>query len=472
MRHLNVLPFPSTLHTTRDNPMKFVAALAAIALSQLTFAQTTAFTYQGQLKNGVELSEGYHDFRFRLFDAASGGTQLGTAQCVDNILVNDGVFTTTIDFGNQFASPTQRFIEIDVRRDTGLNCSNTTGYTTLTPRQPITPAPTATQAAAAFSLAAPDGSPAKAVFVDNDGKVGIGTSAPTHTLHIASPAPTLALQDTDSTTQQVGYISYRDASNTERGWVGYGAAGDPDLSIVNARSNGDIIFNALGGNIGIGTSSPVSTLNVKGKLRLDLTSNFFDNLEILDSLGRRIWRLGNQSAADPALLMYSPETGDFDAGMYREPGLGRAAIVGDVKNFRAPNPADPTTDIWYCCPEGPEAAMYIRGTGHLVNGRAHVTLPDHFRNLAAEAGMTVQLTPLSADSKGLAVTVKRLSGIEVAELAGGRGDYEFDWRVEAVRKGYETYQVIRPWMRSDADEAKAWQNRLRSIEQRRSRGLP
>ena len=52
--------------------------------------------------------------------------------------------------------------------------------------------------------------------MDNDGKVGIGTSAPTHTLHIASPAPTVALQDIDSTTQQVGYINYRDAGNVER----------------------------------------------------------------------------------------------------------------------------------------------------------------------------------------------------------------------------------------------------------------
>ena len=86
--------------------------------------------------------------------------------------------------------------------------------------------------------------------------------------------------------------------------------------------------------------------------------------------------------------------------------------------------------------------------------------------------MTVQLTVLSADSKGLAVTVKRLDGIEIAELAGGRGDYEFDWRVEAVRKGYENYQVVRPWKRSEPDEARAWQNRLRSIEQRRSQGLP
>lgn len=116
--------------------------------------------------------------------------------------------------------------------------------------------------------------------------------------------------------------------------------------------------------------------------------------------------------------------------------------------------------------------MYVRGIARLVNGRATIELPDHFRNLAFEPGMTVQLTPRSLDSKGLATTKVSLSGIEVGELAGGRGNYEFDWRVEAVRKGWEDYKVIRPWLQSDADPDKAWQNRLKAIEERRAHGKP
>jgi len=60
------------------------------------------------------------------------------------------------------------------------------------------------------------------------------------------------------------------------------------------------------------------------------------------------------------------------------------------------------------------------------------------------ASMTVQVTPLSSDSLGLAVAAKRLDGIVVKELHGGTGNYEFDWEVKSVRKGYEKYQVIRP----------------------------
>jgi len=58
--------------------------------------------------------------------------------------------------------------------------------------------------------------------------------------------------------------------------------------------------------------------------------------------------------------------------------------------------------------------------------------------------MTVQLTPLSADSLGLAVVRKSLHSIIVRELHSGRGHYDFDYLVTAVRKGFENYRVIRP----------------------------
>lgn len=58
--------------------------------------------------------------------------------------------------------------------------------------------------------------------------------------------------------------------------------------------------------------------------------------------------------------------------------------------------------------------------------------------------MTIQVTPLSAHSLGLAVVTKRLSGIEVKGLHRGTGNYEFDWEVKCVRKGHEDYRVIRP----------------------------
>ncbi len=138
-------------------------------------------------------------------------------------------------------------------------------------------------------------------------------------------------------------------------------------------------------------------------------------------------------------------SGVTQAGMYVT-SAGKGRIWGDTKNFRVDNPNDPNTDIWYASVEGPEAAAYIRGTAQLVDGQAEITFPDHFLAVAVEEGMTVQVTPLSADSNGLAVTSKSLDGVVVQELGGGKGNYEFDWEVKCVRQGHEDYQVIRSKM--------------------------
>lgn len=132
-----------------------------------------------------------------------------------------------------------------------------------------------------------------------------------------------------------------------------------------------------------------------------------------------------------------------DQAMLYVNAAGDGIVQADVKNFRMANPNQPGTEIWYASLEGPEAAAYIRGTARLIDGRAQVSLPEHFEAVASEDGITVQLTPLSADSKGLAVVEKEPGRIVVVELAAGRGDYEFDYTITAVRKGYEDYKVVR-----------------------------
>ena len=123
---------------------------------------------------------------------------------------------------------------------------------------------------------------------------------------------------------------------------------------------------------------------------------------------------------------------------------GQGQVIADLKNFRVPNPAQADTDIVYACIEGPEAAAYVRGTAKLVNGACTVALPDHFATVVAESGMTVHVTPLSAESLGLAVVEKTPKSLVVHEIQQGTGNYSFDWEVKATRKGYEDYQVIRP----------------------------
>ena len=133
------------------------------------------------------------------------------------------------------------------------------------------------------------------------------------------------------------------------------------------------------------------------------------------------------------------------AGMYVN-SSGQGIIYGDVKNFRTQSPTNPNEEIWYASLEGPEAGAYVRGTATLRDGSAIVTFPEHFQSIASEKGMTVQLTPRDASSEGMAVVSRSAEGFEVRELRNGKGSYEFDWEVKAVRKGFEDYQVVRPKM--------------------------
>jgi hypothetical protein len=250
---------------------KHFLAACALAIPSLVQAQSTAFTYQGQLKNSGQPAAGLHDFRFALFDAASGGTQVGTVQCVDNILVSDGLFTATVDFGQQFATTSSRYLQVEVRADTGLSCGNLAGFVTLGDRQVVTASPRAchaTSATTAFTLSAPDGSPANAVFVDTAGRVGIGTMLPATPLHVRDDNVALILQDSGNSATQSGYIAFWNATPTETAWMGFGSPGSPHFSIVNARQGGHIALLPFTGNVGVGTSSPTAKLEVHGDIKM------------------------------------------------------------------------------------------------------------------------------------------------------------------------------------------------------------
>ena len=66
----------------------------------------TAFTYQGQLKNGTTGFTGTCDMQFSLYDAASGGAQIGSTLTLSPVNVAGGLFTVQLDFGT--ASQTDR----------------------------------------------------------------------------------------------------------------------------------------------------------------------------------------------------------------------------------------------------------------------------------------------------------------------------------------------------------------------------
>ena len=131
--------------------MKFKILMAIGLLTanlNLLFAQGTAFTYQGRLSNGTTGVTGLFDFRFAACDAASGGSQVGSTVNATAVGVTNGLFTVTLDFGVNVFTGAPRFLDLAAK----ANGSAAT-FVSMTPRQPLTPAPYATYAQTAGSVA-------------------------------------------------------------------------------------------------------------------------------------------------------------------------------------------------------------------------------------------------------------------------------------------------------------------------------
>jgi len=94
-----------------------------------------AFTYQGYLADGASAANGVFDFQFRLYDALTGPSQVGSQLSVPNLSVSNGYFTASLDFGASAFTGNKLWLEIDVKPDLGST------YSTLTPRIELTASP-------------------------------------------------------------------------------------------------------------------------------------------------------------------------------------------------------------------------------------------------------------------------------------------------------------------------------------------
>lgn len=250
------------------------------------------FTYQGRLEINNAPANGAYDLRFWLYDDA--GVLVAGPICHDNVAVDQGVFTVTLDFGSQFTGDA-RFLEIAVRPGGAAgDCHLGGGYTTLSPRQPLTATPYAlglrlpftglrnnpgylftvqnsTGASYSAGLRGIIGIPAGFGFIDSAGVQGDSSQS--------FGAGVLGISD-----EYVGVIGYSagdggrgvfgrtDGINSEAVW-GW-ATNANSKAVYGSASNssswagyfdGKSYFN---GNVGIGTPSPTSKLDVVGTARV------------------------------------------------------------------------------------------------------------------------------------------------------------------------------------------------------------
>lgn len=187
---------------------KFLSLLLAfvtiVSFVNTATAQTTVFTYQGKLTDAGNPASGSYQLQFKLYDAISGGAQIGAT--ISDVAVNatGGIFTTRLDFGAAVFSGADRFLEISVRH----NASE--AYVQLSPRQQIASSPYSIRTLSAASADALSGS-----------CVGCVTSAQINSINGAKVTGTVA--NAASAQNVTGVVG---VSNGGTGLSSSGAAGN------------------------------------------------------------------------------------------------------------------------------------------------------------------------------------------------------------------------------------------------------
>ena len=138
------------MHKFKNPLLRLALVLLALlnVLPQLstTFAQGTAFTYDGLLQKGSFPQNGTFNFSFTLFNVATNGTAIAGPLYITGVTVKSGAFTAMPDFGGAVWNGQTVWLEI------GVEGPGETTYTPLSPRQQIMPTPYAIYAESANNL--------------------------------------------------------------------------------------------------------------------------------------------------------------------------------------------------------------------------------------------------------------------------------------------------------------------------------
>lgn len=207
-------------------------AFSYFCLNQTIEAQTTDFTFQGQLQNSAVPATGNYDFEFLLFDSLTGGAQVGSTITQSSVAVSNGTFSVKLNFGANFPGA-NRFLEIHVRQTGGG------GFTPLTPRQALTSTP--------YSV--------KSVTADNATNATTATTS-TNSLQLGGVAAnqfvlTNDLRLSDARAPISGSTNYIQNTTVQQPTSNFNVSGIGTANILNAATQynigGNRVF-SIGGN--------------------------------------------------------------------------------------------------------------------------------------------------------------------------------------------------------------------------------
>ena len=105
-------------------------------------------------------------------------------------------------------------------------------------------------------------------------------------------------------------------------------------------------------------------------------------------------------------------SGDLDASGT----ISAAILTAPLKPFDIPHPNIEGYRLKHACPEGPEAAVYVRGK---VSVDGIIELPDYWQNLVDKETISVQLTPIGAYQELFVDRIEYGKRVYVKNQAGG-----------------------------------------------------
>jgi hypothetical protein len=253
----------------------FVLVVLAILSATAVPAQTigTGFTYQGRLFEAGAPVDGTRNLTFRLFDASSGGSQVGPDFVLTGVAVADGLVSVSLDFGADIFNDNARWLEIQVESFV------------LTPRRELRPAPSALYAVEAGGVAGgvddADANPANELnagasfaanilsVADAGGSVTADLSAIAPSWNNLTNVPAGFADGTDnvddadaSATNEIQTIS---ASGSQVSLSSGGGSARVSSLAASDGSPTDALFVDANGNAGMGTTSPNAKLEVAGR---------------------------------------------------------------------------------------------------------------------------------------------------------------------------------------------------------------
>lgn len=215
----------------------------------------------------------------------------------------------------------------------------------------------------------------------------------------------------------------------------YDRSGNDSKSCTSIYGDGSIILDGYNGKRNVFLSNVISDENSGGVWTYDKEGNYLVKISSV---------IGATDAASISINYKGEEKGKFQIIN------GQSRLTTD-EIYLAGRPLS-TSSTSYAAglkstggharcfvSESTDGQITFRGTASLNNGQFQVILPSEETEKIDEKSITIQVTPLSRASKGLAVVRKNNRSFTVAELMSGTGSYDFDWTLTALIK--ETPQL-------------------------------